>query len=195
MSTTTLQSGWDRVAMAVEAIRDRLLRATRALEAGAVPHAVVGGNAVAEWVGRVDQAAVRFTADVDILIRRNDLPAAIAAMQQAGFTHRHAAGIDFFLDGPEAKFRDAVHIIFAGEKVREEYVLPAADVEDSEFDGPFRVITLEALVQMKLTSFRDKDRVHLRDMLSVGLIDEGWCAGLHPELAARLQELIDDPDG
>lgn len=30
---------------------------------------------------------------------------------------------------------------------------------------------LEALVRMKLTYFRDKDRVHLRDMLRVGLID------------------------
>jgi len=35
----------------------------------------------------------------------------------------------------------------------------------------FRVLSLEALVRMKLTSYRDKDRMHLRDMLDVGLID------------------------
>jgi hypothetical protein len=188
-------TGWEQVAMAVDAVRDRLTRAAIALETGAIAYAVVGGNAVAEWVGRIDKAAVRFTQDVDILLRRADLPAAIAAMETAGFVHRHAAGVDFFLDGPGAKFRDAVHVLFADEKVREEYLLPAADVEDSESAGPFRVVTLDALVRMKLTSFRDKDRVHLRDMLSVGLIDESWCANLIPEFAARLQELIDDPHG
>ena len=44
-----------------------------------VPYAVAGGNAVAAWVSRVDEAAVRNTQDVDILLRRSDLSAAIAA--------------------------------------------------------------------------------------------------------------------
>jgi hypothetical protein len=48
---------------------------------------------------------------------------------------------------------------------------------------------------MKLTSFRDKDRTHLRDMISVGLIDESWPIKLPDELAARLQSLLDTPDG
>ena len=181
--------------MAVEEVRNRLERAASALEAGSVAYAVLGGNAVAEWVGRVDKAAVRFTQDVDILIRRDDLPAAIAAMQQAGFIYRHAAGVDFFLENPGAKFRNAVHLIFASEKVREEYLLPAADVDESELVGPFRVLALEALVRMKLTSYRRKDQVHLLDMLSVGLINESWCGRFVSELGTRLQELIDDPDG
>lgn len=181
--------------MGVDAVRGRLLRTADALDASAVSYAIVGGNAVAEWVGRVDQAAVRFTQNVDVLIRRGDLPAAIQAMEQAGFVYRHSAGIDFFQDGPDAKFRDAVHILFAGEKVREDYVLPAANVEEAEAAGPFRVVALDALVRMKLTSFRRKDQVHLLDMLSVGLIDEAWCDRLIPQLADRLQELIDDPDG
>ena len=195
MSTAIQLTGWERVAMAVEQVRDRLKRAANALESGSIPYAVIGGNAVAEWVGRVDQAAVRFTQDVDILLRRADLPAAVTAMQQAGFIHRHAGGIDFFLDGPGAKFRDAVHVLFAGEKVREEYLLPAADVDETESAGPFRVLTLDAVVRMKLTSFRRKDQVHLLDMLSIGLIDSTTKDLLIPELAARLQLLIDDPDG
>ncbi|MDA1013028.1 MAG: nucleotidyltransferase family protein [Planctomycetota bacterium] len=195
MSTAIQLTGWERVAMAVEQVRDRLKRAANALESGSIPYAVIGGNAVAEWVGRVDQAAVRFTQDVDILLRRADLPAAVTAMQQAGFIHRHAGGIDFFLDGPGAKFRDAVHVLFAGEKVREEYLLPAADVDETESAGPFRVLTLDAVVRMKLTSFRRKDQVHLLDMLSIGLIDSTTKDLLIPELAARLQQLIDDPDG
>jgi len=47
---------------------------------------------------------------------------------------------------------------------------------------------------MKLTSFRDKDRTHLRDMLEVGLIDAGWKNRFDGELAARLQHLLDTPD-
>ena len=53
----------------------------------------------------------------------------------------------------------------------------------------------EAAVRMKLTSNCDKDRMHLRDMLGVGLIDATWPARYPPELAARLQHLIDTPDG
>ena len=40
---------------------------------------------------------------------------------------------------------------------------------------------------MKLTSFRDKDRTHLRDLIDVGLLDATWPARFPPELAARLQ--------
>ena len=112
---------WERMIQAMEDVRDRLMRATRLLEAAGIPYAVVGGNAVAAWVSRVDKAAVRNTQDVDILLRRHDLPAAQVALEAGGFVHRHSAGIDMFLDGPEAKFRDAVHILFANEKVRQEY--------------------------------------------------------------------------
>ena len=188
-------SGWERTVLAVEAVRNRLARAAAALEAAGVPYAVIGGNAVAEWVGRADQAAVRNTQDVDVLLRRPDLDAARAAMEAAGFVYRHAASIDMFLDGPGAKARDAVHVIFAGEKVRAEYVAPTPDVSESEPAGSFRVLALEALLRMKLTSFRDKDRTHVRDMIDVGLVDATWPARFAPELGARLQQLLDDPDG
>jgi hypothetical protein len=186
---------WDRTLQAVEKVRERLLRATAALEKAGVAYAVIGGNAVATWVGQVDQSAVRFTQDVDLLIRRADLDAAKAALEPAGFIYRHVARIDLFLDGPHAKARDALHIIFAGEKVRVDYALPAPDVAESEPSETFRVLRLDALVRMKLTSFRDKDRTHLRDMLGVGLLDASWHTRLPDELAARLQMLIDNPDG
>lgn len=180
--------------MAIEAVKDRLRRATTALNESGVPYAVLGGNAVAEWVGRVDPAAVRFTQDVDLLLSRDDLPAAVTALEAAGFTYRHAGGIDFFLDGPDSKFRDAVRVVFAGEKVRDEYVKPAPDVAESENAAQFRVITLEALVRMKLTSFRRKDQTHLVDMIEIELIDESWPERFRPELSTRLQELLDDPN-
>jgi hypothetical protein len=186
---------WERMIRAVEKVRQRLLRATSALEKAGVPYAVAGGNAVAAWVSRVDEAAVRNTQDVDILLIRSDLDAARAALERIGFVYRHVAGIDMFLDGPGAKARDAVHVVFANEKVRPDYLLPAPQVGESEPTTTFRILNLEALVRMKLTSFRRKDQVHLLDMLEVGLLDGTWCARLPHELAARLQELIDNPNG
>src|ERR1700756_2388049 len=82
---------WERMIRAVEKVRERLRRAAAALEAAGGPYCVAGGNAVAAWVSRVDEAAVRNTQDVDILLRRADLPAAISALTKAGFFHRHAA--------------------------------------------------------------------------------------------------------
>ena len=196
MSKIVLQDGsWERMERAVEKVRERLMRATSALEKAGVPYAVLGGNAVAAWVSRVDEAAVRNTRDVDILLRRTDLPAAVEAMSKSGFVYRHSAGVDMMLDGPDAKERDAVHLVFAGEKVRPEYLLPAPDVTESERDQSFRLLSLESLVRMKLTSFRDKDRMHLRDLIDVGMIDAAWTSRFPPELAARLQELLDNPDG
>ncbi len=108
---------WERMIRAVEKVHERLLRATGALEQAGIPYAVVGGNAVAAWVSRVDESAVRNTADVDVLVNRSDLPAVTTALEQAGFRYRHRAGIHMFLDGPHAKARDAVRIYIAGEMV------------------------------------------------------------------------------
>src|SRR5258708_4202825 len=124
--------GWERTALAVEKVKDRLRRTSAALNEAGVAYAVVGGNAVAEWVGRVDEAAVRTTRDVDVLIRRNDLGAAKAALKEAGFIHCQVLDVDMFLDGANGSPKDAVHVLFAGEKVRPDYVTPAPDVTESE---------------------------------------------------------------
>jgi hypothetical protein len=185
----------DRMVQAIERVRARLLRATSALEEFSVPYAVTGGNAVAAWVSTVDEAAIRNTPDVDLIVRRDDFERAARVLVFAGFLRQHNDGNDVFLEGPYWKARDAVHIIFAGEKVRPEHAYPAADVDESRPSELFRVVTLAALVRMKLTSFRDKDKTHLRDLLDVGLIDASWLDRLPADLAARLKELIDNPNG
>ncbi|HKW28161.1 MAG TPA: hypothetical protein VJT54_02415 [Verrucomicrobiae bacterium] len=103
--------------------------------------------------------------------------------------------MDMFLDGPDAKARDAVHVVFAAEKVRPDYAAPAPDVSESEETETFRLLSLDALVRMKLTSFRDKDRVHLRDLIDVGLVDASWLERMSGALQARLQELLGNPEG
>jgi len=186
---------WKRMDRAVEKIQERLERTVTTLEKAGIPYAIIGGNAVRAWVAQADEAAVRTTRDVDILLRRSDFPAARAAMEAAGFVYRHAAGIEMFLDGPDSKVRDAVHVLFAGEKVFPDYLLPAPDVTETENIQNHQTLTLEALVRMKLNSFRDKDRMHVRDMIDVELVDKSWCDRLPPELAARLKELLDNPNG
>ncbi len=186
---------WERMIGAVEDIRKRLDRVTTALKAANIEYAVIGGNAVAAWVSRVDRSAVRNTRDVDLLLRREDLAAAKVALEATGFIYRHVKSIDMFLDGPGSKARDAVHILFANEKVRSEDLVATPRMSESEDDAAFRVVTLEALVRMKLTSYRRKDQVHLLDMIDVELIDATWPAKYPGELGQRLQQLLDDPDG
>jgi hypothetical protein len=195
MTTAVGPFSLERVVNAVEKVRRRLLKAAAALEASGIPYAIVGGSAVALWVSRVDEAAVRNTRDVDVLIRREDFNFARTALESAGFVYRHIAGVDAFLDAPAAKPRDAVHIVFANERVRSHEPVANPDVGESENAGNFRVIALEALVRIKLTAFRDKDRTHLRDLIDVGLVDAGWLAKLHPVLAERLRRLLDAPLG
>jgi len=179
---------------AVDAVRERACRAAAALERAGIRHVVVGGNAVAAWVARVDVEAVRNTKDVDLLLRRRDFQRARRALESVGFVHQKVVGVELFLDGPEGSVRSAIHVVFAGEKVQADYFLPAPDVTESEVGPEFPVPTLDALVRMKLTSFRLQDKVHLLDLLEVGLIDEQWCDRFPPELGARLRELIESPE-
>ena len=184
-----------RMAAAVREVRERLERAVSALEAGGVAYCVVGGHAVAAWVSRVDPGAARVTPDVNILLRRADLASAIDALEAAGFFYQRSTTAPVFLDGPEAKPREAVQILFAGEKVKPDHLIPAPDLSESEVGPRFRLLSLEALVRMKLTSYRLKDQVHLQDILEVGLIDAGWLTRFapEPELVLRLQDILDNP--
>lgn len=186
---------WERMIAAVEDVRERARRATTALKNAGIAHVVVGGNAVAAWVARVEKEAVRNTKDVDLLIRREDLANATQALEAVGFVHQYVNGIDLFLDGPEGSVRSAIHVVFANEKVRADDPGSNPDVTESEAGPEFPVPTLNALVRKKLTSFRLKDKVHLQDLLEVGLVDESWCEKLPIDLGRRLKEVIESLSG
>jgi hypothetical protein len=184
----------DRMERAVAKVRERLLRATAALNQIGVPYAVVGGNAVASWVATIDEGAVRTTRDVDLLVRRSDLPAITAALEKVGFVGGELPDVIMFRDGDEGKPSEAIHLLFAGEKTRPDHLLPAPDIQTVDDPANFRVIALESLVEMKLMSNRLKDKVHVQDLIGVQLIDRSWLAKLPPELAERLRQLLDTPD-
>jgi hypothetical protein len=185
----------DRMERAVAKVRERLLRATAALNEAGIPYAVVGGNAVASWVATVDEGAVRTTRDIDLLVNRSDFPAITAALERVGFVGGELLDVVMFRDGEEGKPSEAVHLIFAGEKTRPEHPFAAPEIQTVNDPANFRVITLESLVQMKLMSNRRKDQVHLDDLIGVRLVDASWLAKLPPELAERLQQLLDTPEG
>jgi hypothetical protein len=184
----------DRMERAVAKVRERLLRATAALIQAGIPFAVVGGNAVASWVATIDEGAVRNTRDIDLLVRRSDLPAITTALVQAGFVQDELLNVIMFRDGDLGKPSEAIHLMFAGEKIRPDHFLPAPEIETVLDPANFPVIALESLIQMKLMSNQRKDQVHVQDMIGVGLIDPSWLTKLPEELAARLKHIIDTPD-
>ena len=83
-----------------------------------------------------EPAAVRTTKDVDLLIRRDDLPRARAAALSVGMDYFEVLGVGMFLDRKDPNPRHAVHLVWAGEKVRPEYELPSpADRPTAKYRG------------------------------------------------------------
>ncbi len=179
--------------MALDEVTERMRRVCQALDAAGVSYALAGGQAVALWVATKDPAAVRTTKDVDILLRRADLPKARAAAAAAALDYFEVMGVGMFLDRADPNPRKAVHLLWSGERVRPEYPLPSPTVDERELiEQNLPVVSLAALVRMKLMSNRDQDRVHLRDLIEVGLVDRSFVPALPLELASRLDALLSD---
>lgn len=174
----------------VEQLFEKMKRMHAALDEAGLPYRVVGGVAIFLQIFERDPGKARMTQDIHIAVDRRDLAKIEAAARRHGFLYRHAEGVDMLVDEQNPRASTAVHLIFVGEKVRPEYVEPVPD-----FSDPTR--TLEGillapvadLVRMKLTSFRMKDRVHIQDMDSVGLITPEIEASLSDTLRARLAEV------
>lgn len=186
---------FDRMFAAVEKVRERLDRACGALDASNIPYAIIGGNAVGVWVATIDDGAVRNTRDVDLLLNEEDLDRAAVALESVGFLRDTVMNVIVFIDGADGKPSQGIHILLAGRKVKPDYASPTPTIDQSKVIDNNRVVDLVELVEMKLNSYHDKDRTHRRDMIQVGLIDDSLPSKLEPSLAARLQELLDDPDG
>jgi hypothetical protein len=181
--------------MAVDRVEKRLRKVAAALDAAAIPYAVIGGNAIAAWVARVDPAATRATKDVDLLVNRADTVRITQALTALGFTREDLRDLVLFIDPDEPSRRSGVHLVWAGERVKPSYIAPTPQVSESVRDPEgFLILDLPALVRMKLTSFRDIDRVHVADLLEVGLITPAVRASLPEELRVRLEQIESDRD-
>jgi hypothetical protein len=165
-------------------------RLAKALSQAGIEYRVVGGFAAYMHVNEVEPIAARLTRDIDVAVDRKDLEAAIDATRPFGFKYRHAAGVDMLVDAEAPKAHSAVHLLFIREKVREEYAEAVPDFSpDVRYENGISVISVADLLKMKLTSFRDKDRVHVRDLDGVGLITPEVEAGLSPVLLDRLKHI------
>ena len=198
---TALQPmSWDRMAKSIDKVMQRLERAASALASSGVDYAVIGGNAVAAWVSGIDESAVRNTRGVGILLRREDTERARLALESARSIYRRgaspgkAAAMDVFLDGPGAGVGDALHILWAGEKVIPDAHEAAPQLGRTEPGDGFSLVPLTNLVRMKLFFFRNKDRMNLRGLISVGLVETQWPQQFLPALGTRLQAILDDPE-
>lgn len=184
------------MARAVEKVRERLQRSTAALEVEGIPYALAGGHSVAAWVATASVGGDRNCPDVDIIVRQNDYERASHALTEAGFAYARMNGFHAFLEKPDSKIRDAVRVFIAGVKVRANDFWPVPDFVDATFvpSAKFWHLSLESLVGMCLSSFRLVEKVYLRDLADVGLIDLTWPSNFPPELASRLQHILDTPD-
>ena len=71
-----------------------------------------------------------------------DLAAARAALEGVGFVYHQLLDVDMFIDGPQGRPSEADHILFAGEKVRQEYENTSPELDESERAAEFQVTTL-----------------------------------------------------
>ncbi len=148
---------------------------------------VVGGLATYLYVEQVEPDAGRLTKDIAIAVRREDLRKIAQAAEPFGLEHRHVAGVDMLISASEPSARRAVHLVFAGEKVRREYLEAVPDLGPHVSLRGIRLIPLPDLVRMKLTSFRASDEAHLKDLDEAGLITAEIESGLSAALLERLK--------
>ena len=169
-----------------------LHRITGPLIAEHVPHELIGGLAVLVHVEEADPEHSTLTRDVDLMIRRSDLERVREIAARHGFRFRHTAGLDMLLYGDTTSARNAVHLLFSGEKVRPNQATPNPPIQPetkSLLGAEVFVIPVADLVRMKLSAFRDKDRVHIRSMDAAGLITAEVERALPVELQERLQHI------
>lgn len=161
----------------------------KAFSSAGLDYRVVGGLATYLYVEEADADAGRLTKDIDIIVRREDLDKIAKSVEPFGLKYRHVAGVDMLVQIGQPTARRAVHMIFTGEKVRQEYPEPAPEIRSGRTIQGVRLVPLTDLVRMKLTSFRLKDQMHLKDLDEVGAITSEIEADLSQVLLQRLAQI------
>jgi hypothetical protein len=169
-----------------------LERVARPLVAAKVPYELIGGMAVLLHVNRVEPSAIRNTKDIDIMIQRADLERIEEVLQGHGFAFGDGDDVDGLTTLKEKIGTNAVHLVFSEERTRANQAAPNPALRPEElsvYGLDVAVIPVLDLVSMKLANNRDIDRVHIRDLDSVGLITSEIGQALPPVLYSRLTEI------
>ena len=174
----------------VQQLFETMARIHGALTKAGVEYRIVGGMAVFLQISERDPDAARLTRDIDVAVDRKYLQEIARAAEDSGFRYRHAAGVDMLVDAKAPKARSAVHLVFVREKVRPDYLEAVPDFSPPTVTSEGILLAPVAdLVRMKLTSFRLKDRVHILDLDSVGLITPEIETSLPETLRQRLEQV------
>lgn len=169
---------------------ERIKRLHASLDSAGIEYRVIGGLAVFLQVSMRRPGRGRSTEDVDIAIDRKELKRIAAAAENFGFRYRHVAGVDMLVDAGTPRASTAVHLVFINEKVRAEYLEPVPGFsEPTRTEEGILLAPVQDLVKMKLTSFRMKDQLHIKDLDSARLITPEIEASLSETLRARLAEV------
>jgi hypothetical protein len=168
----------------VEQLFELMRRLHAALTQAKVDYRIVGGMAVFFQVSERDPDAARLTRDVDVAIDRTDLQRIAKAAEDFGFRYQHAAGVDMLVDAKASKARSAVHLLLVDP-------VPGFSKPTITAEG-ILLAPVSDLVRMKLTSFRLRDKTHVIDMDSVGLITPEIEAALPDQLRRRLQQVREE---
>jgi hypothetical protein len=172
----------------VEQLFELADRIEQAFSAAGLDYRVVGGLAAYLYVEEAEPDAGRLTKDIDITVRREDLQKIAQAVEPFGLQYQHVAGVDMLVQTGAPSARRAVHLVFAGEKVRPEYTEPAPNLGPCRIIRSLRLVPVSDLIHMKLTSFRTRDAAHIVDLDEAGLITPEIEAGLSSLLRDRLAE-------
>jgi hypothetical protein len=170
----------------VEQLFDLAGRVEKAFSSAGLEYRVVGGLAAYLYVEEAEPDAGRLTKDIDIVVRREDLRKIAEAVEPFGLEYRHVDDVDMLVEAGAPSARRAVHMLLSGEKVRPEYLEATPELGGYRTIRQVRLVPLADLVRMKLTSFRLKDEVHVKDLDEAGLITPEIEAGLPPALHERL---------
>src|SRR4051812_25590620 len=138
----------------VEQLFDLANLVEQIFSAAGLDYRVIGGLAAYLYIEESQPEAGRLTQDVDIAVRRADLDRIAQAAERFGLAYRHVAGIEMLVQAEKLSARRAVHLIFAGEKVRPEYPEPTPNLGRCEELRGLRLIPLGDLVRTTLTSFQ-----------------------------------------
>jgi hypothetical protein len=137
-----------------------------------VPHELIGGLAVLVHVEEADPEHTTLTRDVDLMIRRSDLE------RVTEIAARHGVRLG--------------HLLFSGEKVRPNQATPNPPIQPEKknlLGADVFIIPVADLVRMKLSAYRDQDRIHIRSMDAAGLITSEVERALPEDLKTRLQHI------
>jgi len=195
MTKALLPFNLERMERAHQLVHERLLRVAAALESNEIPYLVIGGKAVQYWMLKLCGSGDRGTPNVDLLINRNDLEPTVACLASLGFKHFPVGNCHRFSDLEHPNRQPAIQLFFAGEKCREtdQFANPELHDGDRNEEG-YRVVSLNSLVQMKLTANRRIDKMHLYDMINGDVIGWDICSQVAPALADRLLHLLEHPE-